>query len=139
MEYLLWNTTTKMWRMSEMIGFTEEIEFAGVFKEDYLWKKTGVFCNRTGDYAHNILVNAKSFDICDFETKVINLSRETKKAFKKAISIELKRKGLPIEVVIKDGKQYCPYCRREIKRLVNVGSNTFCKNCLKPVKEYREW
>ena len=104
-QYLVWNIKQQAWRMSELIGFTDDVEFAETFSEMYLRQNTGMFDSRTGDYAFNLLVNSNTLEIEDFKTRMAKLSTQDKKAFKKAIMVERKRRGMPIEIVIKDNKK----------------------------------
>lgn len=137
-QYLVWNIKQQAWRMSELIGYTDDVEFAETFSEMYLRQNTGMFDTRTGDYAFNLLVNSNTLEIEDFKTRMAKLSSQDKKAFKKAIMVERKRRGMPIEIVIKDNKKICPYCRKDLlvkKRLANM----FCANCNKPIMEIEEW
>lgn len=141
--YLIWNIPQQKWRMNGLIGFTDEAEFAGLFTEEYLLKNTGMLCDKTGDYANNILVISRSLVIRDFETRMINLSTEDKKALKRAINVEKKRRLMPVEVVVKGDKKYCPYCKDKnpIKTIYNKEEKQrYCKKCLKPViLKVEEW
>lgn len=139
--YLVWNIPQQKWRMNGLVGFTEEVEFAGIFSENFLEKHTGMLCNKTGDYANNILVVSRSLLIKDFEIKVNNLSSSEKKALKRAINVERKRRLLPVEVVVKGGIKYCPYCKKPIKTIYNRITDTrYCKCCGRPVLlKVEEW
>ena len=137
-QYLVWNIKQQAWRMSELIGFTDDVEFAETFSEMYLRQNTGMFDSRTGDYTFNILVDATTLVVYDFKQRMINLSSSDKKALKKAIMIERKRRGMPIEIIVKDGKRICPHCKKDLsikKRLADM----FCAKCSKPIMEIEEW
>ena len=138
MNYLIYNIRHEQLYMADYCGYTEDLEFAGIFSEEDIRKRTGMFDTRTGDYAFNILVDATTLDIEDFKERMSKLSTQDKKALKKAIMVERKRRSMPIEIVIKDGKKVCPYCRKDLsvkKRLANM----FCANCNKPIMEIEEW
>lgn len=138
--YLVWNLKQQAWRMNELIGFTDECEFAGVFTESYLIHNTGMFDERTGDYSNNILVSASTLAINDFNKRMINLSSSVKNALKKAITKELKRRTMPVEIDFINNKRYCPYCKKQLLRVISKDGKKYCNKCLKPVKlELEVW
>ena len=138
-QYIVWNLKQQAWVMSEFIGFTDDVESAGIFSEEYLEKNTGIFNTRTGDYANNILVEAYTLVARDFKERVIKLPSADKKALKKAIMQEKKNRGQPIEETIKDGKKYCPYCKQPIKKEIVKINGLKCSNCSRIYLRYEEW
>lgn len=138
--YLVWNIKEEAWQMEEFIGFTEECEFAGIFSEDYLIKNTGIFNTRTGDYASNVLVNATTLEVVDL-ARIKTFTKEKKHALKRAITKERKRRVMPVEYEIKDGKKICPYCRKDLVASFSpLKLMNYCKVCGKPViLEKEEW
>lgn len=137
--YLIWNIKYNQWRMEDFIGFTDEVEFAGTFTEEYLRKNTGMYDYRTGDYTNNIIINAITLDKRDFEERLINLSSSQKKALKKAIMIERKRKGLAVEIILRDEQRICPYCKKQLIKIARRLDKTYCGRCNNPIMEIEEW
>lgn len=137
--YLIWNINNESWRMGGFVGFTDEAEFAGLFEREYLERNTGLFDERTGDYANNLIINASDVSILDFDKRIKELSKSKKKALKKAIMQEKKRRGLPIEVIIREDKRYCPYCKKELIKVKRVLDKQFCGKCGNPFTEIEEW
>ena len=138
-QYLVWNIKNEAWHMSDMIGYTDEGEFAGLFTREYLERNTGIYNTRTGDYAYNIIVNASNCNIEDFDTKVRPLPKTTKAEFKAAVMKERKRRGLPIELIIKGEERYCPYCKKQLIKVKRVLDKQFCGRCNNPFTEIEEW
>lgn len=137
--YLVWNIKNNAWRMGGFVGFTDEAEFAGLFDKEWLERNTGIYDTRTGDYANNLLIGASSVEVKDFRERIKSLSKPQKKELKKAIMIEKKRRGLPVELIIKDDKRCCPYCRKELVQVKRVLDKTYCGKCGNPFTEIEEW
>ena len=137
--YLIWNINNESWRMGGFVGFTDEAEFAGLFEREYLERNTGIFDERTGDYANNLVINASDVSILDFDKRIKDLSKSKRKALKKAIMLEKKRRGLPIEVIVREDKRYCPYCKKELIKVKRVLDKQFCGKCGNPFTEIEEW
>lgn len=138
-QYLIWNLKQQAWRMSEFVGFTDDVEFAGIYSEEYILKNTGINDVRTGDYACNLLIDAYTLDIEDFKERMIKLSAHDKNALKKAIMQERKRRGLPIEYIIKDNEKYCPYCKNKITKQIAKIMGWKCPKCYRVYIENKEW
>lgn len=138
--YLVWNIKEEAWQMEEFIGFTEECEFAGIFSDRYLIQNTGIFNTRTGDYASNVLVNATTLKVVDLD-RIKTFTKEKKQALRRAITKERKRRVMPVEYEIKDGKKICPYCRKNFVAMYLIPKKmNYCKLCGKPViLEKEEW
>lgn len=126
--FYIWNIKNRAWYMAGMIGFSQEIEFAGAFEENWVYRNTGLGNTRSGDYANNILISTRTLHIVDLETKVYKLSPADKKAFKSAINVVRKAIGLPLFYTKKDDKIICPYCRKEIL-LLDVDKTTRVGKC----------
>ena len=137
--YLIWNINNESWRMGGFVGFTDEAEFAGLFEREYLERNTGIFDERTGDYANNLVINDSDVSILDFNKRIKDLSKSQKKALKKAIMLEKKRRGLPIEVIVREDKRYCPYCKKELIKVKRVLDKQFCGKCGNQFTEIEEW
>lgn len=138
-QYLVWNIKYDQWRMSEFVGFTDDGESAGIFSEEYLRKNTGIYDYRTGDYANNLIIEATKVVVCDFNNRVHNLPTENKKALKKAIMKERKRRGLAIELIEKDGLKYCPHCKKQLVCIRIKNDVKHCGKCNNPFMEIEEW
>ena len=138
-QYLVWNIKYNQWRMNEFVGFTDDGEFAGLFTEEWLRGHTGIYDSRTGDYAYNLIVNSTTFDKSDFSDRLVDLSSSQKKALKRAIMKERKKRGLSIEIIEEDGKKICPYCKRQLVIIKIIKEQMKCGKCNNAIMDIEEW
>lgn len=132
MVYLIYNKTHEQWVMPDFVGYTEYYESAGVFSDNVIRNKTGIFFNKTGDSLDNVLVNFYTLKI---ERLIGGLKESENKRFTNLVNVMKRARGLPLSIVEKNGNKVCPYCYKPIQFL-NAFNTTYmlCNNCYKSVE-----
>lgn len=139
MNYLIYNTRHEQLYMADYCGYTEDLEFAGIFSEEDIRKRTGMFDTRTGDYANTILIEFSTLNMVDIKEKYKKLNKSQRQALKSIIT-EIKRiRFLPLEPITRKNEICCPYCKKPLFIKDVSPLRKVCKLCKKPIETKSIW
>ena len=133
MIYLIYNKTHEQWLMPDLIGYTEFYESAGIYSDKVIKKRTGIYCDKSGDSKDNVLVNFYTLKVV---RAVGGITDKQRKRLVNLTNVMRKARGMPLEMVERNGLSVCPYCYKPvIQFLPSLKTNgVLCGNCFKSIE-----
>ena len=101
--------------MSDLIGYSEYVEYAGIYTDKEILFKTGIYNKKSGDYLDYILIDYYTAEIVNYdEIKFNGKLQKNIDALREAINRLKWERKKPKESFYNGKEVVCPYCKKAL-------------------------